>query len=81
MLFIKKPFAELQTMLNTWTVVLQTLTGNVDSDSVVKREVQTFTAKMIRFKPQAWSGRITMRVEVFGCLAGNTLAAQTGIYI
>lgn len=54
-----------------YVCMLQTLTGNADSDTVVKRELQTFTAKMIRFRPQAWSGRITMRVEVFGCLAGK----------
>ena len=52
-------------------VLLQTLSGNTDSNTVVKQEVQTFTAKLIRFRPQAWNGKTTMRVEVYGCLAGK----------
>lgn len=54
---------------NVWQYYGAILSGNADSDTVVKRELQSLTAEMIRFRPQTWNGKITMRVEVFGCLA------------
>lgn len=55
---------------------LQTFSGNTDSATVVKHEVNTFAARYVRFRPQAWNGRIALRVEIFGCLTGKRDTTQ-----
>ena len=52
---------------NVIILILQTLTGNTDQDTVVRNEVRVFEAKYLRFRPQTWNERISMRVEVYGC--------------
>lgn len=50
--------------------VFQTFEGNVNSEGVVRNELQhTILARYIRFIPVDWSreGRIGVRLEVYGC--------------
>ncbi|CAH3032614.1 unnamed protein product, partial [Porites lobata] len=42
--------------------------GNADQDTVVYRKLShAIRARYIRFRPTAWHGHISMRVEVYGC--------------
>ncbi|KAJ7352852.1 hypothetical protein OS493_033394 [Desmophyllum pertusum] len=52
---------------SSWTYYPDTLTGNTDQNTVVRNEVKMFQAMYLRFRPQAWNGYISMRVEVYGC--------------
>ncbi|KAL9983511.1 hypothetical protein ACROYT_G005695 [Oculina patagonica] len=48
-------------------------TGNKDRDSVVYHELNPpIKARYIRFRPKAWVGHISMRVELYGCLKGRS---------
>ena len=43
--------------------------GNQDVNTVVSNKLkQPITARYIRFKPLLWNYRISMRVEIYGCL-------------
>ena len=46
----------------------QVFTGNFDRDSIVRHNLHPpIRARCIRFQPIAWSGHISMRVELYGC--------------
>ena len=46
----------------------QVFTGNFDRDSIVRHYLNPpIRARYIRFQPIAWSGHISMRVELYGC--------------
>ncbi|XP_078357060.1 uncharacterized protein LOC144641914 [Oculina patagonica] len=46
--------------------------GNSDQDTVVWHTLNSsITARYIRFRPEAWHGHISMRVELYGCQEGN----------
>ena len=50
--------------------VFQTFEGNVNSEGVVRHELQhTILARYIRFIPVEWSreGRIGVRLDLYGC--------------
>ncbi|KAL9987547.1 hypothetical protein ACROYT_G001872 [Oculina patagonica] len=43
-------------------------TGNMDQDTVVYHNLNPqIKARYIRFRPEAWDGHISMRVELYGC--------------
>jgi len=45
--------------------------GNADQDTVVYHELNPpIRARYVRFRPEAWHVRISMRVELYGCLRG-----------
>ncbi|KAM7452301.1 EGF-like repeat and discoidin I-like domain-containing protein 3 [Porites harrisoni] len=47
--------------------------GNADQDTVVYHKLShAIRARYIRFRPTAWHGHISMRVEVYGCKDGAT---------
>ena len=55
------------------TLLLQELIGNTDRDTVVYHELNPpIKARYIRFRPLAWHGHISMRVELYGC-EGNDI--------
>lgn len=46
----------------------QDFSGNTDRDTVVSHELNPpIRARYIRFRPETWYGRISMRVELYGC--------------
>ena len=46
--------------------------GNSDQNTVVRHNLtEVIMARYIRFKPTDWHGHISMRVELYGCYAGN----------
>ena len=52
-------------------VLLQVFIGNSDTDTVVKHPLTPpIKARYVRLTPTAWSGHISMRMELYGCL-GN----------
>ena len=56
-------------ILPSVTVLLfQEFSGNSDEDSVVYHQLNPpIRARYIRFRPIAWNGHISMRVELYGC--------------
>ena len=47
---------------------MQEFVGNTDMDTVVYHKLgNAIRARYIRFRPTAWHGHISMRVEVYGC--------------
>lgn len=46
----------------------QEFAGNTDSNTIAYHELKSpIRARYIRFRPTAWNGHITMRVELYGC--------------
>lgn len=54
-------------------VMTQDFSGNTDSHSIVYHGLNPpIKAKIIRFRPRAWHGHISMRVELYGCPVKGT---------
>ncbi|XP_027044413.1 uncharacterized protein LOC113672335 [Pocillopora damicornis] len=50
---------------------IKVFTGNSNRDTVVSHPLHTpIEARYIRFRPRAWHGHISMRVELYGCKSG-----------
>ena len=46
----------------------QAFSGNTDQSTVVLHELNPpIRARYVRFRPETWFGRISMRVELYGC--------------
>ena len=46
--------------------------GNNDQNTVVRHNLtEVIMARYIRFQPTEWHVHISMRVELYGCYAGN----------
>ena len=59
------------------TFYFQEFVGNADQDTVVYHKLShAIRARYIRFRPTAWHGQISMRVEVYGC-KGNAVFSST----
>ncbi|KAK3728579.1 hypothetical protein QZH41_011661 [Actinostola sp. cb2023] len=50
-----------------WHYYPSTLPGNRDDSTVVRHQVQVFSARFVRLRPQAWHGRIALRADIYGC--------------
>ncbi|XP_020611444.1 EGF-like repeat and discoidin I-like domain-containing protein 3 [Orbicella faveolata] len=51
--------------------------GNLDQDTVVSHDLNPpIKARYIRFRPVAWHGHISMRVELYGCKVLKTLTER-----
>ena len=49
-------------------IIIEEFAGNADQDTVVYHELNPpITARYIRFRPVAWHGHISMRMELYGC--------------
>ena len=51
----------------SFSLRIQTLSGNTDQDTVIRHELRPFNAKYVRFRPQGSSGHVAMRVEIYAC--------------
>ena len=61
---------------------LQEFNGNFDRDSTIGNTLDPpIIARFIKIKPQAWSSRISLRVELYGCHGGkeNRIAPKTAL--
>ena len=65
----KQDHGQLEDLFQTKsTFYFQQFVGNADQDTVVYHELShAIRARYIRFRPTAWHGHISMRVEVYGC--------------
>ena len=52
----------------SYDFLLQIFEGNQNTNGVVKNTLgHPFTAKYVRIRPENWSGKIALRVELYGC--------------
>lgn len=52
--------------------------GNTNMDSVVFHQVDPpIIARVIRFRPIAWKGHVSMRVELYGCKGNVYIVSES----
>ena len=63
---------EVSGSLTYFFLFIQVFAGNADQDSVVYHDLNPpITSQYIRFVPVEHHLRVSMRVELYGCLQGN----------
>ena len=54
---------------------MQEFDGKIDENSVVYHDLNpSIIARYIRFLPVEWEDKISMRVELYGCVKGKEMA-------
>ena len=54
-------------------LIFQLLRGNFDRYSLVEQPIDPpVNGRYVQFNPRSWHGHISMRVEVYGCRAGES---------
>ena len=65
-------FLNYSSLLISYYYFTQDFIGNTDWATVVYHDLEPpIRARYIRFRPVAWNGHISMRVEIYGCIKGN----------
>ena len=55
--------------------MMQEFDGKIDENSVVYHDLNpSIIARYIRFLPVEWEDKISMRVELYGCVKGKEMA-------
>lgn len=54
-------------------LIFQLFRGNFDRYSLVEQPIDPpVNGRYVQFNPRSWHGHISMRVEVYGCRAGES---------
>lgn len=54
-------------------LIFQLFRGNFDRFSLVEQPIDPpVNGRYVRFNPRSWHGHVSMRVEVYGCRAGES---------